>query len=116
MKARDAAALALVGWYLILPPVHRRYYDSKPFVDKQTSIRNWEVRGNFDSVTDCAKAIKQSQVNAQHQREADLEKAARMDANIKDESTATFQATRLMTCIPQDDPRLKDIIVRSDPE
>jgi hypothetical protein len=107
MNLRRAAALAFVSWYLIVPPVHRSYYDNKPFVDRRASIWYWEVRGTFDSVTDCAKAIKQSQTNAQHKREADLERAARVDANLENETTAVFEATRLMTCIPQDDPRLK---------
>jgi len=47
MKLRHAAALVLVGWYLMVPPVH----DGKP--DTQAPISAWKVFRKLDSEAAC---------------------------------------------------------------
>ncbi len=43
MKLPHAAALALVGWYLMLPPKQ----------DIQAPIAKWRIVGNYDSADQC---------------------------------------------------------------
>jgi hypothetical protein len=48
MNCRQAAMLALAGWYLMLPPVHG---GAQP--DTQAPISQWKVFRKFDSETAC---------------------------------------------------------------
>jgi hypothetical protein len=50
MKPRHAAALALVGWYLLLPPIN---LDSKAVLDIDAPFSKWEIYKAFDSAADC---------------------------------------------------------------
>jgi hypothetical protein len=47
MKSRHATALALVGWYLMIPPVR----GGQP--DTQAPISAWTVFRRFDSAAAC---------------------------------------------------------------
>jgi hypothetical protein len=51
MKPRHAAALALVGWYLMLPPAVPNDPDK---VDSSAPLSQWEVMTTFDSQSQCA--------------------------------------------------------------
>ncbi len=105
MNLRHAAALALVGWYLMIPPVSTD--SGKAFVDSHAPIWQWGNGGTFGSTVDCEKAREKSQKNAENDEERNLETAARMDANLDNRATAKFEAARLMKCVSTDDPRLK---------
>jgi hypothetical protein len=53
MKPGHAAMLALVGWYLMLPPElnePHRY-------DLDAPLNKWEIVGTFDKALDCQKAF-----------------------------------------------------------
>src|SRR5208282_990037 len=58
MNPRHAAALALVGWYLMVPPptvdLSTRLPTTKPNLD--APLRYWDTFGNFDSAQDCESA------------------------------------------------------------
>ncbi len=49
MKPRQAAALALAGWYLIAPPP--RTADDVP--DPKAPLSYWQIIGRFDTIEDC---------------------------------------------------------------
>jgi hypothetical protein len=49
MKLRNAA-LALVGWYLMLPPLPNHQPDTT------APLQTWEIWRSFDSATDCEQA------------------------------------------------------------
>jgi hypothetical protein len=51
MKLRHAAALALVGWYLMLPPISR-----DGVVHAEARLTNWLNIGAYDSANDCEAA------------------------------------------------------------
>jgi hypothetical protein len=51
MKPRHAAALALMGWYLIFPPP--RTADDVP--DPKAPLSEWQKIGPFDTIEDCQK-------------------------------------------------------------
>jgi hypothetical protein len=87
MKPRHAAALALIGWYLMLPPVDRnnRVLDNLP-------IGKWDAVDSYDVASDC--------------RDANLDFFRR----VKDLPYTNWQRARVlsMQCIATDDPRLKE--------
>jgi hypothetical protein len=97
MKNRHAAALALVGWYLLAPPLM-----DPDEAHEQTALMaplaHWFPYDEFDSVSEC------------HKREAYFQTvAARQLAKSYDEKdrAAAFRA-RNVQCIATDDPRLKE--------
>jgi hypothetical protein len=54
MNLRHAAALALLGWYLITPPV-----GPDGVVDLNAPISKWDQKDNFDAAADCDTAVAQ---------------------------------------------------------
>jgi hypothetical protein len=107
MNCSHAAALALVGWYLMMPPVST--YNGKAFVDSEAPLWEWKgIGGRLNSIADCENAKQKSQKQAQHDNETGLETAARMDANPPDQALAQFESARSMRCVSTDDPRYKE--------
>jgi hypothetical protein len=107
MKIRHAAALALVGWYLMTPPACKLFDCNKRFVNSRATIRRWEIGGTFGSSADCEIAREKLRQKARHDEEVELEAAAREDANPDDQAVAAFEAARLGKCVSKDDPRFK---------
>jgi len=90
-----AAALALVGWYLMIPPPN---FSGHSHVDLDAPLSKWTVYDAYDRSDDCNQAYLDENKIAQ-QKEA---------ANPSDEK-AVIQAHQLLNaqCIATDDPRLK---------
>ena len=93
MKLHHAGALALVGWYLMLPPSHSHIPDEP---DTGAPLRKWHIIGSsFDSAAECEIA----KVDLEKKLEQHLGKQGNM--------------TKLMfldhgACVATDDPRLKE--------
>jgi len=85
MKFRHAAALALVGWYLMVPPQTRTWWIGPERYDDDASLSRWTIERSFDKAEACEAA-----------RLATQEQAA--DAAIRMGHAA---------CVASDDPRLK---------
>ena len=86
MTFRHAAALALVGWYLMLPPPNPRAFGG---VDDDAPIVQWKLFDSYDSAMECKMA------------------AERMVAS--GDSTGVVEAQlKQARCIATDDPRLKE--------
>jgi hypothetical protein len=87
MNLRHAAALALIGWYLMIPP--RTAHDQQAF-DDQAPIARWFVFSAHDAAHECegAKFLNREA----HKQTADPMKPALDSAQ----------------CIATDDPRLKE--------
>ncbi len=84
MKLRHTAALALVGWYLMLPPVVSRW----PLREQSNApLSRWAIMASFDSAEHCENAH------------------ANLDEEHKDRSDALVFLG--VACIGTDDPRLK---------
>ena len=114
MDLRHAAALAHVGWYLMIPPVST--YNGEAHIDSHASVRSWTRIGrSFDSSADCEKAKEKSQKNVQDAEGRGLESAARMDANPDDQALAGYEAARHMKCVSKDDPSIKGIAIPFNP-
>src|SRR6266436_868284 len=57
MKSRHAAALTLVGWYLLVPPGGLIFPNpNSPRVFMPPFDRTWRVKATFNSANDCAVA------------------------------------------------------------
>jgi hypothetical protein len=56
MSLRHATALALVGWYLMVPPPNTDPKRPQALIDGAAPISRWVVRGEFDSERDCETA------------------------------------------------------------
>ena len=89
-KLRHATALALVGWYLMVPPI----VDGVAVINAPVS--KWIVNTPFDSASECDKAQGILVLRAKR----DLEKVQRTDLAI----AISFTQAQ---CIATDDPRLK---------
>ena len=65
MKPCYAAALALVGWYLMLPPVVP--YTETPATDiaRARPTAKWQIIGKFDSAPQCVRQLKQLMIKTQ---------------------------------------------------
>jgi len=51
MKVAHAAALALVGWYIVLPPT-----GSDRRAQKRAPLSRWYIFSNFETKEQCEKA------------------------------------------------------------
>jgi hypothetical protein len=51
MNLRHTAALALVGWYLMMPPV-----TSDGRIQKNAPLSRWYIFSNFETKEECEKA------------------------------------------------------------
>ena len=100
MKPRHAAALALVGWYLMMPPHENVSSDGAHLaylIDPNTPLRKWlRVPGSqeFEYKTDCERAIS----NGCH-REVNADGSSYLDGLLCNTDA---------DCIASDDPRLKE--------
>ena len=107
MKPRHAAALALVGWYLMTPTVirpdkvtHTRVYDNW-----WAPISAWTINGSYDSAAECEKKKEKLHVTGAQQ----LQFAREHFQDDKDgEFLALGDANNRSVCIATDDPRLKE--------
>ena len=87
MRLRHAAALALVGWYLMIPPKSGK--DASGPYDPKAELNKWFVFGAYDFAHECegAKFL---------DREAHKSKSDPMNPALESAQ-----------CIATDDPRLK---------
>jgi len=106
MSLRHAAALALVGWYLMMPPLESHWWDRVSYqlgwikevpawAAKEEPLSEWDIYKSFDSADECAHAKDQNFVRS-------LENSSKT-AYLK----AVFDRSVAAQCISTDDPRLK---------
>ncbi len=96
MKLNHAAALALVGWYLLAPPPLEQPQKGWA-VDTDAPFESWVQTESYDSADECEQQrLKGVQENAKRV-------AARADFGTND---ATVQAPLFARCVSTDDPRL----------
>ncbi|MDO8431390.1 MAG: hypothetical protein Q7S58_03170 [Candidatus Binatus sp.] len=89
MKSRHAAALTLVGWYLMMPPA-----DTKVGLLLDAPFSDWRVVESFDTAAECKASLKAKRNGV---------KIPEVSKNWpNDVPTVAF-----WECIATDDPRLK---------
>ena len=114
MNPRHAAALALVGWYLILPPMmmpcpskHPPKHPPPLSFDGDAPLSRWNAVRSFDSAGDCEKELK-----AMIQRTADPKFTVVVPANMNTDEISHSRRSMITRdisakCVATDDPRLK---------
>jgi hypothetical protein len=100
MKPRHATALALVGWYLLMPSIT---YSPKVgwalgswWTEEKPDFASWQIVRSYDSAGDCERARKTLSLKAPDDAQ-DREGYARQLPMMKSDAV----------CISTDDPRLK---------
>ncbi len=96
MRLVHAAALALTGWYLVIPPAQNT---EDPRVDAEAPLSQWQVESSYDTAAQCEAA--RAEARKPIRWPAEQGKFAKLDAydNL---------AHEMATCIATDDPRLKE--------
>jgi len=94
MNLRHAAALALVGWYLMVPPLDSANMTQ---VNAGALLSEWHSMKSYSSKKDCEK-------------ERDEKRAAGARGLHSPSQTKRVMATALSSaqCVASDDPRLKE--------
>jgi hypothetical protein len=97
MKPRHAAALALVSWYLIMPPSF----------DSTIPLSKWNRISTFDSIDKCAsfKLTVQQEINDPAGQEKIRKEAAKTGTPWN--SDLAISRSKAAQCVSTDDPRLK---------
>ena len=103
MNPRHAAALALVGWYLITPPDCNRPTD-RLNCQSHFSLGSWQIVDVFDTAADCKAAQEQKSERASdewngYHGKTDTKAFAKIARDVSEADHAL--------CIASDDPRLK---------
>jgi len=104
MNLRHAAALTLVGWYLMMPPIlaigdTNDVEHGEWWTQTDAPVFKWQISSSFDSASDCedlkSKLIKRGGSEIGHAK-----------ANSYNRAFAVASTQAL--CIATDDPRLKE--------
>jgi hypothetical protein len=84
MKLRDAAALALIGWFLITPPPQANgHYDTA------APLSRWKIEGGAGTRKECEET-----------------QALLTSRATKESRPSDVEAVKDARCVPMDDPRL----------
>jgi hypothetical protein len=94
VKGHHAAALALVGWYLMVPPNSSIYT-----LDVKAPISKWKDFKVFDSARQCESAL------AEYRAKFDRDEGDALPA-VRAEGIEEF---RVAQCVSTEDPRLKGV-------
>jgi hypothetical protein len=102
LHSRHLAALAIVGWYLMMPPDSAKIPHD---VDSDTPISRWIVVTNFPDEDSCEKALTDLQ-NSQ-QDPVTLDKTGRLKRLQKNDAALGKARALNAACLASDDIRLK---------
>ena len=106
MKPRHTAALALVGWYLMIPPVFSPMGDHpRAFNDLKASLNRWDIWASFESETSCKKEMEHLRKEAPLRLKFAHE---RPDQDRNGNIVAVAEAWQRAECVATHDPRLKE--------
>jgi len=102
MKLRHAAALAIVTWYLMIPPI-----DVGNKVNWRAPLLKWKRGMSFDSEKECDESLKDAIDNPMTLSEYQAAEKATLKAKMHPLSRAEMtKRTQESVCISADDPRL----------
>lgn len=107
MNLRHAAALALVGWYLMTPPVESCTGAFSGGACHQVPLEKWQIVGTYDSSSGCEKA-KSLWIEKGQMYLADIEASSRSRTTRMSLNEASATTDMAATCITRADPRLKE--------
>jgi len=91
MKIRHTSALALIAWYLMVPPIDRQTFK----VLNKAPLEQWEIYSRFETTDDCEREINTS--------------VRSFAASQSNPNNPDLIALSLARCIASNDPRVKPI-------
>ena len=104
MKPLHANALAIVLWYLMIPPIRA---DNK--IDPHAPLSQWRRGVGFESQKQCADSLNDAIQNPMTAAEYQAAAKATPKAKMKPLSMAEMtKRTAESQCVAGDDPRLKE--------
>ena len=109
MNLRHTAALALVGWVLLIPPLVLPESELRPEpldVDRKAPLSDWIQEGSFDRAEDCEKARRALPDEVKNQRTVIIP-GAMGAAEIERSHANLVMGAVSARCVRTDDPRLK---------
>jgi hypothetical protein len=109
MNLRHAAALALVGWYLMVPPTANEVLGlsdpAEDLVALRAPLSEWFLSHSFDTAQECQR-VREKKYNERSRAMHDLLKS---EGHPDDGPRAQIVAQQMWyQCIATDDPRLKE--------
>jgi hypothetical protein len=102
LNRRHLAALALVGWYLIMPPDSAKIPHS---VDSDVPLSRWTVVTSFDGEDSCEKAL--TDIQNSEQDPITLDKAGKLRRYQRNDAALGKARALNAACVASDDVRLK---------
>ncbi len=104
MKRRHAAALAIVGWYLMMPPDSAKIPHS---VDSRAPLSRWMIVATFDTSEACEKAL--ADIQSKERDPSELDTTGKLRRLKKDPPDPALGISRAVNsgCVESDDFRLK---------
>jgi hypothetical protein len=99
VRLRHSVALALVGWYLVVPPTTTS--SGGMMLNPHTPLRLWQIQGTFVSKPDCENALSEYTSDPENNP---FYRAATDPIARK----ALAQEKIIADCIASGDPRLKE--------
>lgn len=94
MKPSHAAVLAVVGWYLMIPPALEEHSNHRIYT-KAAPLSEWETAASFDTAKECKEALQE------------LVKPLWSAINKKQHLSLDDMRPLYAKCFASDDPRLK---------
>ena len=104
MKSRHAAALALVGWYLMSPPVRQPKRESA-YLDEHAAYRDWKILHEFKTADECEAGRARAKSDAGNGNLTAFDGGYAGVVDVDPAPWLTQQAEA--ECIATGDPRLK---------
>jgi hypothetical protein len=109
MNPRHAAALALVGWYLMVPPGSME----GGFGDAKAPLSRWQIAFSFEDAGVCEAVRNRMMEKIRNKWATELRdpKDPKIDAAVNQKTVdemAKFTGMNDWVCIATDDPRLKE--------
>jgi hypothetical protein len=95
MKANHIVGLALVAWYLMVPPLVNEPYK----IDTEAPLTSWKVYQTFNTAEECKKSQSSGQSKYQHT-------ATAPSGTIKRGTRAFALQMVFALCVKSDDPGL----------
>ena len=102
LKSCHAAALAFVGWYLMMPPDSAKVPHS---VDSEAPLSRWIIVATYDTQDNCEKAL--ADIQHKEQDPIELDKTGKL-ARFQKHDDARGKARAMNAgCVESDDFRLR---------
>jgi hypothetical protein len=118
VKPRDAAALALVGWYLMMPPMERSWTNDmlswlspsmwpiKFECNYEAPISRWKQWESYESLDACKAGLDKAE-EEEKTNLSNIKSFLQEPKELDDYDKESIFCAGLSRCIASDDPRLK---------